>query len=77
VSYVDCSDSEDDDNMIGLAEWVKVKKTVSDPFGKKEPEKIGFDIAKAGKIFDLLLQQGQINLSQFHTIPSAEELKRI
>jgi hypothetical protein len=25
----------------------------------------------------LLLQQGQINLSQFHTIPSAEELKRI
>jgi hypothetical protein len=27
--------------------------------------------------FDLLLQQGQIKLSQFHTIPSAEELKRM
>jgi hypothetical protein len=63
--------------MIGLAEWVKGKKTMSCPFGKKEPEKFGFDITKADKIFDLLLQQGQIKLSQFCTIPSAEELKRM
>jgi hypothetical protein len=28
-------------------------------------------------IFDLLLLQGQIKLSQFHTIPSTEELKRM
>jgi hypothetical protein len=46
-------------------------------FGKKEPEKFSFDITKADKIFVLLLQQGQIKLSQFHTIPSAEELKRM
>jgi hypothetical protein len=72
---VDYSDSEDEDNMIGLTEWVKGKKTVFCPFGKKEPEKFGFDITKADKIFDLLLQQGQIKLSQFHTIPSVEELK--
>jgi hypothetical protein len=77
VSYVDYSNSEDEDNMIGLAEWVKGKKTVSCPFGKKEREKFSFDITKADKIFDLLLQQGQIMLSQFHTIPSAEELKRM
>jgi hypothetical protein len=32
---VDYSDSEDEDNMIGLAEWVKGKKTVSWPFGRK------------------------------------------
>jgi hypothetical protein len=63
--------------MIGLAEWVKGKKIVSCPFGKKEPEKFGFDITKADKIFDLLLQQGHIKLSQFHTIPFAEELKRM
>jgi hypothetical protein len=74
---VDYSNSEDEDNMIGLAEWVKGKKTVSCPFGKKEPEKFSFDITKADKIFDLLLQQGQIKLSQFHTIPYAEELKRM
>jgi hypothetical protein len=53
------------------------KKDSVCPFGKKEPEKSSFDITKADKIFDLLLQQGQIKLSQFHTIPSAEELKRM
>jgi hypothetical protein len=58
VSYVDYSNSEDEDNMIGLAEWVKSKKTMSYPFGKKEAEKFGFDITKADRIFDLLLQQG-------------------
>jgi hypothetical protein len=77
ASYVVYSDLEDEDNMIGLAEWVKGKKTVSCPFGKKELEKFGFDVTKADKIFDLLLQQGQIKLSQFHTIPSEEELKRM
>jgi hypothetical protein len=77
VSYFDYSDSKDEDNMIGLAEWVKGKKIVSCAFGKKEPEKFGFDITKAYKIFDLLLQQGQIKLSQLHTIPSAEQLKRM
>jgi hypothetical protein len=65
------SDSEDEDNMIGLVEWVEGKKTVSCPFGKKEPEKFGFDITKDDKICDLLLQLGQIKLSQFHTIPCA------
>jgi hypothetical protein len=77
VSYVDYSDSEDEDNVIGLAKWVKGKKIGSYPFGKKEPEKFSFDITKADKIFVLLLQQGQIKHSQFHTIPSAEELKRM
>jgi hypothetical protein len=55
ISYVDYCDSEDEDSMIGRAEWVKGKKTVSYPFVKKEPEKFGFDITKADKIFDLLL----------------------
>jgi hypothetical protein len=50
---------------------------VSCPFGKKELEKFGFDITKIDNIFDMLLQQGQIELSQFHTIPSEEELKRM
>jgi hypothetical protein len=75
IPYVDYSDSEEEANMIGLVEWVRGKKTVSCPFGKKEPKKFSFDITKADKIFHLLLQQGQIKLSLFHTIPSAEELK--
>jgi hypothetical protein len=53
------------------------QKAVSCPFGKKDPEKFSFDITEADKIFDLLLQKGQIKLSQFHTISSVEELKRM
>ena len=79
VSFVEeVGDSDSDEEpVIGLAEWVKNKKPISCPFGQKEPEKFTFDITKADKIFDLLLQEGQIKLSPNHVIPSAEELKKI
>jgi len=63
--------------IIGLAELVKNKKLMSCPFGQKEPEKFAFDITKADRIFDFLLQEVQIKLSPNHVIPSAEELKKI
>ena len=72
---MDCSDSEGEVE-VELAEWVSNRKPIACPFGKKEPEKFSFDVTKADKIFDLLLQQGQIKLSQNHILPSAEELKR-
>jgi len=50
---------------------------MSCPFGHKEPEKFVFDITKANRIFDFLLQEGQIKFSPNHVIPSAEELKRM
>ena len=53
------------------------KKPMSCPFGHKEPEKFAFDITKADRIFDFLLQEGQFKLSPNHVIPSAEELKKI
>jgi hypothetical protein len=53
VFNVDRSNSKDEENMIGLAEWVKGKKTVSCPFIKKETERFNFDITKVDKIFDL------------------------
>ena len=79
VSFVDEATSSDSDEEldIGLAEWVKNKKPMSCPFGHKEPEKFAFDITKADRIFDFLLQEGQIKLSPNHVIPSAEELKKI
>ena len=46
-------------------------------FGNKEPEKYGFDITKADKIFDLLLLEGQIKLKPYHKIPTDQELKNI
>ena len=56
---------------------MKNKKPMSCPFDHKEPEKFAFDITKADRIFDFLLQEGQIKLSPNHVIPSVEELKKI
>jgi hypothetical protein len=58
-----------------LAEWTKKKEPVLCLFAKKDTKKYRFDINKADKIFSLLLQEGQIKLSQNHTILTAEELK--
>jgi len=79
VSFVDeaMGSDSDEEPVIGLAEWVKNKKLMSYPFGQKEPEKFASDITKADRIFDFLLQEGQIKLSPNHVIPSAEELKKI
>ena len=79
VSFVDEAASSDSDEelVIGLAEWVKNKKPMSCPFGHKEPEKFAVDITKANRIFDFLLQEGQIKLLPNHVIPSAEELKKM
>jgi len=79
VSFVDeVEDSNSDQEpVIALAEWVKNKRSISCPFGQREPKKFTFDITKADRIFDLLLQEGQIKLSPNHVIPLAEELKKI
>ena len=79
MSFVDEAEdsSSNEEPVIGLTEWVKNKKTLSFPFGQKEPEKFTFDVTKADRIFDLLLQEGQIKLSPNHVIPSVEELKKI
>ena len=50
--------------------WAKNKST------EEEKNKFNFDITKADKIFDYLLEKGQIKLSGNHRIPSAEELKK-
>jgi len=79
VSFVDeaASSDSDEEPVIVLAEWVKNKKPMSCPIGHKEPEKFAFDITKVDRIFDFLLQEGQIKLSPNHVIPSAEELKKM
>ena len=79
MSFVDEAGDFDSDEepVISLAEWMKNKKPISCRFGQREPEKFAFDMTKADRIFDLLLQEGQIKLSPNHVIPSAEELKKI
>jgi hypothetical protein len=49
VSYVDYSDSKNEDNMVGLAKSVKGMKVVSCLFGEKEPEKFCSNITKTCK----------------------------
>ena len=60
MSFVNevASSVSDEEPVIGLAELVKNKKPMSCPFGHKEPKKFAFDITKADRIFDFLLQEG-------------------
>ncbi|WP_223699844.1 hypothetical protein, partial [Escherichia coli] len=46
VAFLEEVEAEEDAE-VGLAEWVKGKKPISCPFGKKEPEAFGFDTTKA------------------------------
>ncbi|RLM75595.1 uncharacterized protein C2845_PM15G01660 [Panicum miliaceum] len=57
VNYVGDSSDSENEAEIGVAEWVKTKKLISCLFAKKEAESYGFDITKADRIFDLLLQE--------------------
>jgi len=50
--------------------WAKKK------LREEDKNKFNFDITKADKIFDYLLEKGQIKLRGNHRIPSAEELKK-
>ena len=79
VLFLDEAEDSDSDEepIISLAEWVKNKRLISCPFGQREPERFTFDITKANRIFDLLLQESQIKLSPNHVIPSAQELRKI
>jgi len=43
---------------------------------EEEKKKFNFDITKADKIFDYLLEKGQIRLTGNHKIPLAKELKK-
>nr|ABA98761.1 retrotransposon protein, putative, unclassified [Oryza sativa Japonica Group] len=67
---------EEDDSEVAAAEWARSKKVVPCQWVKNsgKEERYGFDITKADKIFDLLLQEKQIQLPAGNIIPSAEEL---
>lgn len=69
------SDDSKDEAEIGLADWTRNKKPMSCPVSKKDTKKYVFDVNKADKIFDLLLQEGQLKLSPNHMIPLVKELK--
>jgi len=65
----------DEDEEVTTAEWTWDKALVSCPLVKEKKDVYNFDIKKANRIFDLLLEKRQLRLPTNHVIPSAEELK--
>ena len=74
------NDPESDNEEVAAVDWVwKYSEYI--PWAKakniEEVEKYGFDITKADKIFDMLLNEGLLKLYAYHRIPSEEELKKM
>ena len=55
---------DDEEEEIAIAEWNQGKKIVMvlNPQGKEVEESYDFDVTKADKLFDFLLEKGQIKL---------------
>ena len=77
----------DDDEVINVAEYIGTKPnkchTLKRPTMIKEKKKVqkanqiakeySFDLTKANEIFDALIKDGQIKLSDSHIIPPQED----
>jgi hypothetical protein len=58
-----------------VVEWTWGKAPISCPWIKESKSAYDFDIKKADRIFDLLLEKKQLKLPPNHVIPLARELK--
>jgi len=68
------ADSDGDDLEVVITEWTWGKAPISCPWVKESKNTYDFDVKKADKIFDLLLEKKQLKLLVKHVIPSTEEL---
>ena len=61
---------EDDEEEVFAAEWNCGKKIVMvpNPGGREVEESYDFDIMKSDKLFDFLLEKGQIKLPNNHVM---------
>ena len=68
---------EDEEEEIAAAEWNWGKKTVMvpNPWGRGVEESYDFDVTKSDKLFDFLLEKGQIKLPDNHVMLPPEQLK--
>ena len=73
---VDDSDEYEEDE-IAAAEWNSSKKTVMvpNPWGRGVKESYDFDVTKSDKLFDFLLEKGQIKLPNNHVMLPPDQLK--
>ena len=68
---------EDEGGEVAVAEWNQGKKTVmvSNPWGRRVEESYDFDVTKSDKLFDFLLEKGQIKLPDGHVMLPPDQLK--
>jgi hypothetical protein len=74
-NYYVSSDEEDEEVAV---EWIWRHSELF-PWAKtnsNDADKYDFDVTKADKIFDMLIEKGHIQLTANHKMPSAEELKK-
>jgi hypothetical protein len=69
------ADYDGDDPEVVITKWTWGKALVSCSWVKESENTYNFDVKKADRIFDLLLEKKQLRLPTNHVIPSAEELK--
>ena len=68
---------DDEEEEIAMVEWNWGKKTVMvpNPWGRVIEESYDFDITKSDKLFDFLLEKGQIKLLDNHVMLPPDQLK--
>ena len=68
---------DDEEEEIAVTEWNWGKKMVMvpNPWGKGVEESYDFDVTKSDKLFDFLLEKGQIKLLANHVILPPNQLK--
>jgi len=74
---VDDSYEDDEEEEVVVAEWNWGKKTVMvpNPWERGVEESYDFDIIKSDKLFDFLLERGQIKLPTNHVMLPPDQLK--
>ena len=68
---------EDEEEEVAAAEWNQGKKIVMvpNPWGREVEESYDFDVTKSDKLFDFLLEKGQIKLPDGHVMLPPDQLK--
>jgi hypothetical protein len=79
VTFIDTEDAEDsgDDQEVAVVEWTRGANPVSYKWVKQQGPAKGFDfdVSKVEQIFDLLLKEKQLKLSEGCKFPTAQELQ--
>jgi hypothetical protein len=69
------TDSDGDNPKVTIAKWTWAKAPISCPWVKESKNIYDFDVKKADKIFNFLLEKKQLKLPTNHVIPLVKELK--